>query len=165
VTVYLGLGSNVGDRRAHLDDAIGKLKRVGTVERVSPYLENPAVLSAGDTVAQGPFLNGALAMQTPLEPHALLRALREIEVAAGRPAAREKWKARTLDLDILLWGEEVIETPELSVPHPQMHLRSFVLEPLALIAPDAVHPVLHKTVRELLADFAQKPAAPGHPGT
>ena len=69
----------------------------------------------------------------------------------GRPAARARWQPRTLDLDIVLWGDRVIDTPELKVPHPQMHLRRFVLEPLAAIAPDAVHPLINLTVRALLA--------------
>ena len=151
MTVYLGLGSNLGDRRAHLDAAVQALKLLGEVTRVSPYLETPALLAPGDTTPQPPYLNGVLAFETTLEPLALLRALREIERAQGRPADRARWQPRTLDLDILLWGDRVIDTPELQVPHPQMHLRRFVLEPLAVIAGGAVHPVLEATVTELLA--------------
>jgi 2-amino-4-hydroxy-6-hydroxymethyldihydropteridine diphosphokinase len=152
--VHLGLGSNLGDRRAHLDAAVERLRALGEMLAVSPMIETPALLAPGDATPQPAYLNAAAALETKLEPQALLEALRAIERAEGRPAERAKWQARTLDLDILLWGDQVIDTVALVVPHPQMHLRRFVLEPLAAIAPEAVHPVLHLSVRELLVRVA-----------
>ncbi|MBL8957782.1 MAG: 2-amino-4-hydroxy-6-hydroxymethyldihydropteridine diphosphokinase [Myxococcaceae bacterium] len=147
--VYVGLGSNLGDRRAHLDAAVRELKAA----RVSRYLETPALLAPGDTVAQPAYLNAVAELHTDLEPQALLSRLREIEQAEGRPAQRARWQARTLDLDVLLYGDRVIDTPNLKVPHPAMHERRFVLEPLAELAPELVHPVLKKSVAELLAQL------------
>jgi 2-amino-4-hydroxy-6-hydroxymethyldihydropteridine diphosphokinase len=149
--IYLGLGSNLEDRRAHLDAAVEKLKGLGRVVAVSPYLETPALLAPGDTAPQPAYLNAAAALEAEPEPAALLKALRAIEQSEGRPRMRERWQPRTLDLDVLLWDARIIDTPELKVPHPQMHLRRFVLEPLCAIAPHAVHPALKRTVRELLA--------------
>jgi 2-amino-4-hydroxy-6-hydroxymethyldihydropteridine diphosphokinase len=152
--VHLGLGSNLGDRRAHLEAAVDRLRALGEVLAVSPMIETPALLAPGDTTPQPAYLNAAVALETKLEPLALLEALRAIERAEGRPAERARWQSRTLDLDILLFGDQVIDTVTLKVPHPQMHLRRFVLEPLAAIAPEAVHTLLHLTVRELLVRVA-----------
>jgi 2-amino-4-hydroxy-6-hydroxymethyldihydropteridine diphosphokinase len=147
VTVaYVALGSNLGDRRAHLDAAVRALEPL----KVSRYLETPALLAPGDTTAQPEYLNAAAAVETALEPLAFLARLRELEQARGRPPQRARWQPRTLDLDVLLFGDRVIDEPELKVPHPQLHLRRFVLEPLAEIAPHVVHPVLHLSVRDLL---------------
>ncbi len=144
---YVALGSNLGDRRAHLDAAVRALGAT----RVSRYVETAALLAPGDATPQPAYLNAAAELETALEPGALLLRLREIESAAGRPAARARWQARTLDLDLLLYGDRVVDEPFLTVPHPELHKRRFVLEPLAEIAPGAVHPVLGATVRELLA--------------
>jgi len=148
VTVaFIGLGSNLGDRAAHLDAAV---KALGAA-RVSRYVETPALLAPGDTKPQPAYLNAAAEVHTELAPRALLERLREIEQAEGRPRERAKWQARTLDLDLLLYGDRVIDEPGLEVPHPAMHERRFVLEPLAELAPHALHPVLRVTVAELLA--------------
>ncbi len=109
------------------------------------------MLAPGDTTPQPAYLTGVVALDTGLGPFALLAALRDIERSEGRPLTRAQWQPRTLDLDILLFGDQVLDTPELKVPHPQMHLRRFVLEPLNEVAPEAVHPVIKRTVRELLA--------------
>ena len=142
----MALGSNLGDRRAHLDAAVKALKP----RRVSKYYETPALLAPGDTTQQPAYLNAVAELETQLEPGALLRALRELERAAGREPTRARWQPRTLDLDLVLYGERVVRDPELVVPHPEMHLRRFVLEPLAELAPELRHPVLKQTVRELL---------------
>jgi len=144
--VYLGLGSNLGDREAQLDAALGALARCG--------FEPLAVSSLWETEPvggppQGPYLNRVAGGATALSPRALLEACLEVEHAAGRER-RERWAARTLDLDLLLFGERVIDEPGLAVPHPRMHERRFVLEPLAEVAPEARHPVLGLTARELL---------------
>ncbi len=118
---------------------------------MSDLIETPALLAPGDTVPQPAFLNGAIALQTDLGPFALLAALREIERSEGRPVARARWQPRTLDLDILLYGEQVLDTPQLKVPHPPMHQRRYVLAPLVALDPSAMHPVIKRTVRELLA--------------
>ncbi len=156
-TAYIGLGSNLGDRRGYLERALQILRgRPGiSVSRVSPFVETAPV---GGPPGQGPYLNAAAELQTDLEPEALLRTLLEVERFLGRVRG-ERHGPRTIDLDLLLYGEAVRSGPELTLPHPRMQDRLFVLEPLAAIAPDAVHPVLRRTIRDLLA--AQGGAAAG----
>ena len=149
-TVHIGLGSNLGDRRALIEAALQALTRLDGVEvtAVSPLIETEAVGPPG----QPPFLNGAAALHTTLGPRDLLTALQSLEAASGRDRAGERrWGPRRLDLGLLLWGDSVIDEPGLTVPHPRMHERLFVLEPLALIAPGAVHPTLRMSV-ECLRD-------------
>jgi 2-amino-4-hydroxy-6-hydroxymethyldihydropteridine diphosphokinase len=100
---------------------------------------------------QGRYLNCVVEAQTDAAPDDLLRLLKRIERMIGRPVQEERWGPRIIDLDILLYGDAAISTPALTIPHPEMHRRRFVLEPLAQIAPAAVHPVLRKTIAELLA--------------
>jgi 2-amino-4-hydroxy-6-hydroxymethyldihydropteridine diphosphokinase len=150
IRAFLALGSNVGDRRGTLRRAMAMLGRVPgvRVRAVSGFHETAPV---GGPAGQGPYLNAAAELETTLSPRELLAALQEIERALGRDRAREaRWGPRTCDLDILLMGETVLNTEELTIPHPRMHERRFVLCPLAEIAPSAVHPVLRKTVAELL---------------
>lgn len=148
--VYLSLGSNVGDRRANLAAAIERLAEVGTVQAVSSFYETKPV----EFLDQPDFLNCAVALETAKMPKQLLAALLGIERSLGRrrpPATQPRVKGpRTIDIDILLFGNSVVDLPELTIPHPAMHARRFALEPLAEIAPEARHPVFKRTVREML---------------
>jgi 2-amino-4-hydroxy-6-hydroxymethyldihydropteridine diphosphokinase len=143
-TVYLGLGSNLGDRAANLAAAVEKLRALGDVTVVSEFYETEPI-----EVADQPwFLNAALALETELMPRQLMGRILALEQAMGRKRMQPKGP-RLIDIDVLLFGSSVIETPQLTVPHPRMHERRFVLEPLAAIAPDARHPIFKRTVREL----------------
>jgi 2-amino-4-hydroxy-6-hydroxymethyldihydropteridine diphosphokinase len=145
--VYLSLGSNLGDRVKNLRDAIAALRKAGIdVTRISLMYETEPV----DYLGQPWFLNIAVEAETELPAIALLKALRQIEADMGSHKLVPKGP-RLIDVDILLYGDEVIETPELQVPHPRMHLRRFVLVPLAEIAPNVRHPTLDASVAALLA--------------
>jgi len=143
--VYLSLGSNVGDREANLRSAIASLSELGEVVSVSSFYETEPV----EYTQQPWFLNCAVALRTELMPKIFLSRVLAIEQQMGRRRVQPKGP-RTIDIDILLFGNAVIHSPQLEVPHPAMHQRRFALEPLAEIAPEARHPVLKRTVRELL---------------
>ena len=147
VTAYVALGANLGDRRANLEAALGLLAELPRLRllRVSAFFDTAPV---GKT-DQPRFLNAVARVETGLPPRRLLRALQIIEDRLGR-RRDEHWGPRTLDLDLLLYGDRVVNEPDLVVPHPRMHERAFVLEPLVQIAPDARHPLLKTTAAELL---------------
>jgi 2-amino-4-hydroxy-6-hydroxymethyldihydropteridine diphosphokinase len=151
----IGLGSNLGDRKATLEAAAAALRESPgiTVRAVSPFHETEAV---GGPTGQGTFLNAAAALETTLDPASLLHRLREIEARLGR-VRTVRWGERTLDLDLLLLGDEIIDTPNLTVPHLRMAVRRFVLAPLAEVAPEAVDPLTRQTVRDLLANLDRRP--------
>jgi 2-amino-4-hydroxy-6-hydroxymethyldihydropteridine diphosphokinase len=143
--VYLSLGSNIGDRAANLRNAIGRLAELGEVVAVSSFYDTEPV----DLAAQPWFLNCVVKLDTEKMPKQLLAAVLELERQMGRRRTREKSGPRVIDLDILLFGNSVVDTATLIIPHPAMHQRRFVLEPLAEIAPDARHPVFRRTIRQL----------------
>ena len=148
VKAYVGLGANLGDRATAIRSAIELLDATPElrVTRASGLFENPAV---GGPAGSPPFLNAVVEVQTSLDARELLARLLEIEHQLGR-LRREKWAPRTIDLDLLLFGDQIIDAPNLRVPHPLMHERIFVLKPLAEIAPDFVHPALRMTIAQLL---------------
>lgn len=143
--VYLSLGSNLGNRETNLHEAIQRLGMLGRVTCVSSFYETEPV----DFTDQPWFLNCAIELETAINPSALMTALLKIEETMERKRLQEKGP-RNIDIDVLLFGDLILETPELTIPHPAMHLRRFVLEPLAEIAPEVQHPVLKKSARELL---------------
>jgi len=153
VLAYISMGSNLGRRSETLMRAVKRLSEVEgvVVRRLSQFIETEPVGGPGD---QPRYFNAAVEVAVELSPRELLEALQEIERQLDRDRSREeRWGPRTCDLDILLMGDLVIDdAPDLTIPHPRMHERAFVLEPLSAIAPDAVHPVLGKSVSEMLDD-------------
>lgn len=161
-TAYLALGSNLGDRAAHLNAALTAIADLPGVADVQPSaFYETAPVGPQD---QGHFLNAAARVVTTLPPEDLLRELLALENQLGRPPRdeREPWGPREIDLDLLLYGDEVIDRPGIAVPHPRMHERGFVLRPLCGLAPDVMHPTRQQTVRELL-DALQPPAPAAQP--
>ena len=146
--VYFGLGANLGDRRKQLFIAINQLaKKAGNIPTFSDFYETA---SWG---YQSPhlFLNAAVQFETSLSPYELLAVTQQIERELGRTikSKNRHYADRTIDIDMLMYGDLILQTPELVLPHPLMHQRLFVLQPLAEIAPNLLHPVLNKTIIEL----------------
>jgi 2-amino-4-hydroxy-6-hydroxymethyldihydropteridine diphosphokinase len=154
VNAFVGLGSNLGDRAAQIDGAIAALGRAAgvIVRRVSSLYETEPL---GGPPCQGMFLNAVAQLETELEPIELLRVLQRIEAQFGRERT-VRWGERTLDLDLLLFEDRIIETPELSVPHPRMRGRRFVLEPLVEVAPAAVDPETGRAFAATLAELKER---------
>ena len=147
--VFLGVGSNEGDRLHAISEAIrllGATERI-RVTQMATILETEPVGGP----SQGPYLNTVVELDTTLSPRELLNVLQQIERRLGRRPSSERWAPRPMDLDILLYDERTIQEPDLAIPHPRMHERRFVLEPLAQLAPDTVHPILKRSIHDLLA--------------
>jgi len=142
--VYLSLGSNVGDRVANLNSAIERLRTLGEIEKVSAFYETEPV----EFVNQPWFLNCVVMLDTEKMPKQLLAGILDVEQQMGRRRTQKKGP-RAIDIDILLFGNSIIDTKGLTIPHPALHERRFVLEPLAEIAPDVRHPAFKRTIREL----------------
>lgn len=155
-TVYLSLGSNVGDRQRHLNDALDLLRAAGVdIVRVSTVYET----EPQELRTQPWFLNLVAEGRTRLYPVQLLHTIQRVERRLGRKRLVDKGP-RTIDIDILLFGNSVIDTEELQVPHPRMADRRFVLEPLAELKPDLRHPVTRRSIRELLENVLDQGARP-----
>ena len=151
-TAYIALGSNLGDKEANLRRALELL-----IERGVEIVKTSTFISTEPygVTDQPTFLNGVCEVRTSLEPLALLHTLLEIEQEMGRVRLRH-WGERNIDLDLLLYEDVVMDTPQLKLPHPDMQNRDFVLLPLAEIAPELVHPTLQKTISELVICLSAK---------
>jgi 2-amino-4-hydroxy-6-hydroxymethyldihydropteridine diphosphokinase len=144
-TAHVGLGANLGDPARCVRWAIEQLGRLGPLRASSLYRSEPL-----GSPGQPWFVNAVVALETGLDAPTLLERLLELEREAGRPAERERWAPRVLDLDLLLFGDLLLESPTLTVPHPGLAQRRFVLEPLAELSPDLVHPRNQKRILDLL---------------
>jgi len=148
---YVGIGSNLGNRKENCERAI-KLLEAGNIKvtkRSSMIETEPWGIEN-----QPKFINMAVEIETDLKPEELLQFLKKIEDEIGRSPA-ERWRPRIIDLDILLYDDLILKTPELEIPHPHIAEREFVLKPLAEIAPEKIHPVLKKSIKDLFSQFPQ----------
>lgn len=153
---FVALGSNLRPRSANLRAALERLHSIADVTAVSRFHRTAAVPERGVRATDPEFLNAAAVLETDLDVRGLLAALLAIEASLGRDRTADAAGPRPIDLDLLLFGDLVVDEPDLTVPHPRMHRRHFVLEPLVEIAPAAWHPGLRKTVAEMRADIATR---------
>ena len=157
-TAYIGIGSNLGDRFSYCRGALTLLNQRNGIEvtRVSRWYESDALI--GDSPSgQPPYINAAARLNTSLSPESLISVLIAVESSSGRPHPRPKGEPRTIDLDLLLYDDLVLDTPALTIPHPQMTKRMFVLAPMCDIAPQLVHPVIGRSLSQLMATLGAGP--------
>ena len=149
---FIGIGSNEGDRLQHISRAVKALSAVPGIRvvQMATIIETAPVGGP----PQGPYLNTVVEIDAEQRPRALLLALKAIEARLGRRPAPQRWAPRPIDLDLLLYEDLVMHEPDLTIPHPRLHERRFVLEPLAQLAPDVVHPVLQRPIGALLEQCA-----------
>ena len=155
--VFIGLGSNLGDRLEHLFTAVRLLAAapgIG-VRQIAPIIETEPI---GGPAGQAPYLNSVVEIETSLEPLALLDRCQAIERQLGRAPSPEHWAPRPIDLDLLCYEDRLMTDPRLTIPHPRLHERWFVLEPFAQLAPSFIHPAQRRSIAELLAEVAPAPA-------
>ncbi len=153
-TAYIGIGSNLGDKVNNCLQSIKSIERLPgchVISRSSTFKTEPDGVTGQDWYA-----NCVIQIKTTQRPSELLRSLMDIESGMGR-IRKKKWEARIIDLDILLFNQEIVNTDSLSIPHPLLHKRRFVLEPLAQLAPDLIHPVLKVTIRQLKEELPKGP--------
>lgn len=147
--IYIALGANLGDTRRNIETALTLLQQYGVkIVQVSPLIETEPY----GVTDQPRFLNGVAEVETEKPPPELLDTLLRVEREMGRRRLR-RWGERNIDLDLLLYDDVIVSGPRLTLPHPDMQNRAFVLEPLARIAPEVVHPLLHKTIRQLWEEW------------
>ncbi len=152
-TAYIGIGSNLGDKSKNCMKSIeltGTIPDTRVTAQSRFYRTEPVGVEGQDW-----YVNAVISLSTGLSAQDLLKNLLGIELIMGRER-KKKWDSRTIDLDILLYGQEIIEAKNLKVPHPLMHLRRFVLEPMVQLAPDLIHPVLGRSMKGLLEDFSEQ---------
>ena len=152
-TAYIGVGSNLGDKLQNCCKAIDLVNNIEncTVKTQSPFYRTEPV----GVASQDWYVNGVILVETGLSAQDLLRSLLSIETGMGR-VRKQRWESRIIDLDILLYGPHVIDEKNLIIPHPRMHIRRFVIMPMVQLDPDLVHPVLGRTMSELLDDLAEE---------
>jgi 2-amino-4-hydroxy-6-hydroxymethyldihydropteridine diphosphokinase len=154
MTIYLGLGTNIGNKEENLTRAIARLSlALGTCTAQSRFIET----APWGFESSNSFLNCCVAFETSLTPLELLDITERIERELGRTVKSDGgiYHDRIIDIDILLYGREIVKEERLTVPHPLMHKRMFVLQPLAEIAPEALHPILHKSIGQLLEELTE----------
>ncbi len=148
--VIIGAGSNLGNRRQNIQKGLKQLTESGVkIIKTSSYLKNPAA----EGTTGGEFLNAVFLTETDLEPELLLELLHEIEISSGRPQPHRMKEARSLDLDIIYYGDHILDKPDLQIPHPRRLQRRFVMEPAAEAAPDFRDPILKKPLKDLVEPF------------
>lgn len=156
-TVYIALGTNLGDRLANLRAAVAAMPPEVTLLAESHVYETPP----WGYEDQPPFLNMVVKAETTLEPEPLLKYLKQVEAELGREQ-NFRWGPRLIDLDILFYDDLFLDTPPLVIPHPRLHERAFVLVPLADVAPELVHPVLQKSIKDILSELEMEGIARFH---